>query len=330
MFADGRVQLQVIGGQLRRLPRRIETIGSQLERNVRAEHKDGRGPAHHHPGRNPLEVQQRCRLTGKDLKLALLASGDRKHFDERISMTTETHPSNDPATVPRLHLRHGHSIPHLGLGTWPLVGEECETAVRYAIRSGYRLVDTAFQYRNEDAVGRGVRTAGVAREELFVSSKFNKESHSVDGVQRAYDRSLQALGLDYLDMFMCHWPVPALDQYTEAWRGLVKLLDEGRVKAIGVSNFKPDHLEKVIAATGVVPDVNQIQLSPDLARLPPRAVHQDLGIITEAWSPIGRESGLRDHPIVVQIAQRTAKSPAQVLLRWHVQQGIVPIPQAAK
>ncbi len=245
-------------------------------------------------------------------------------------MTTETRPSNDPATVPRLHLRHGHSIPHLGLGTWPLVGEECETAVRYAIRSGYRLVDTAFQYRNEDAVGRGVRTAGVAREELFVSSKFNKESHSVDGVQRAYDRSLQALGLDYLDMFMCHWPVPALDQYTEAWRGLVKLLDEGRVKAIGVSNFKPDHLEKVIAATGVVPDVNQIQLSPDLARLPPRAMHQDLGIITEAWSPIGRESGLRDHPIVVQIAQRTAKSPAQVLLRWHVQQGIVPIPQAAK
>lgn len=199
-------------------------------------------------------------------------------------MTTETRPSNDPATVPRLHLRHGHSIPHLGLGTWPLVGEECETAVRYAIRSGYRLVDTAFQYRNEDAVGRGVRTAGVAREELFVSSKFNKESHSVDGVQRAYDRSLQALGLEYLDMFMCHWPVPALDQYTEAWRGLVKLLDEGRVKAIGVSNFKPDHLEKVIAATGVVPDVNQIQLSPDLARLPPRAMHQDLGIITEAWS----------------------------------------------
>lgn len=244
-------------------------------------------------------------------------------------MTTETRPSNDPATVPRLHLRHGHSIPHLGLGTWPLVGEECETAVRYAIRSGYRLVDTAFQYRNEDAVGRGVRTAGVAREELFVSSKFNKESHSVDGVQRAYDRSLQALGLDYLDMFMCHWPVPALDQYTEAWRGLVKLLDEGRVKAIGVSNFKPDHLEKVIAATGVVPDVNQIQLSPDIARTVPRRAHEVLGIVTESWSPLGRGPELRENPTIVQIAADVGRTAAQVVLRWHVQQGLVPVPRSS-
>lgn len=209
-------------------------------------------------------------------------------------MTTETHPINEPPAVPRLDLLHGHRIPHLGLGTWPMVEEECEAVVRYAVRSGYRLIDTAFQYRNEDAVGRGIRTADVPREELFVSSKFNKESHSVDGVQRAYDRSLQALGLDYLDMFMCHWPVPAQGRYVEAWKGLVKLLDEGRVKAIGVSNFKPAHLEKIIAATGVVPDVNQIQLSPDLARLPPRAVHQSLGVVTQAWSPIGRESGLRE------------------------------------
>ncbi|MFC4904926.1 aldo/keto reductase [Kocuria oceani] len=245
-------------------------------------------------------------------------------------MTTETHPINEPPAVPRLDLLHGHSIPHLGLGTWPMVEEECEAVVRYAVRSGYRLIDTAFQYRNEEAVGRGLRTAGVPREELFVSSKFNKESHSVDGVQRAYDHSLQALGLDYLDMFMCHWPVPALGRYIEAWKGLVKLLDEGRVKAIGVSNFKPVHLEKIIAATDVTPDVNQIQLSPDLARLPPRAVHQSLGIVTEAWSPIGRETGLRDHPIVVEIARRMARTPAQVLLRWHVQQGIIPIPQAAK
>ncbi|ROZ62089.1 aldo/keto reductase [Kocuria soli] len=245
-------------------------------------------------------------------------------------MITKTHPNNEYAAAPRLNLLHGHRIPHLGLGTWPLVGEECEAVVRYAVRSGYRLVDTAFQYRNEDAVGRGIRTADVPREELFVSSKFNKESHSVDGVQRAYDRSLQALGLDYLDMFMCHWPVPAQGRYVEAWKGLVKLLHEGRVKAIGVSNFKPAHLEKIISATDVVPDVNQIQLSPDLARLPPRAVHQSLGVVTEAWSPIGRESGLRDHPIVVEIAHRTGRTPAQVLLRWHVQQGIVPIPQAAK
>ncbi|WP_413542577.1 aldo/keto reductase [Citricoccus nitrophenolicus] len=245
-------------------------------------------------------------------------------------MTSETNPNNGPATAPRLGLLHGHSIPHLGLGTWPLIDDECELAVRRALQSGYRLIDTAFQYRNEDAVGRGLRTAGIPREELFISSKFNRESHSVDGVQRAYDLSLRTLGLDYLDMFMCHWPVPAQDRYTEAWKGLVKLLEEGRVKAIGVSNFKPRHLRQVIEATGVVPDVNQIQLSPDLARLQPRAVHEHLGILTEAWSPIGRESGLREHPVVVRIAQRMARTPAQILLRWHVQQGVVPIPQAAK
>jgi len=130
-------------------------------------------------------------------------------------------------------------------------------------------------------------------------------------------------------MFMCHWPVPALGQYVEAWKGLAKLLEEGRVKAVGVSNFKPGHLARIIEATGVVPDVNQIQLSADLARLRPRSVHQDLGIVTEAWSPIGRASGLRENPTVVEIAERLGKSAAQVLLRWHVQQDLVPVPQAA-
>jgi 2,5-diketo-D-gluconate reductase A len=244
-------------------------------------------------------------------------------------MTFENPPITQAAAVPRLDLLHGHSIPRLGLGTWPLLGEECETAVRYAVRAGYRLLDTAFQYRNEEAVGQGIRTAGVPREELFIASKFNKESHSVDGVQRAYDESLRRLGLDYLDMFMCHWPVPAQGKYVEAWKGLVKLLEEGRVKAIGVSNFKPGHLAVIIEATGVVPDVNQIQLSTDLARLQPRAVHRELGILTEAWSPIGRASGLRENPTVLGIAERLGKTASQVLLRWHVQQDLVPIPQAA-
>ncbi|WP_104118318.1 aldo/keto reductase [Arthrobacter sp. B1805] len=231
--------------------------------------------------------------------------------------------------VPRLKLLHGHAIPRMGLGTWPMVEDECETAVRFALQSGYRLIDTAFQYGNEEAVGRGIRTAGVPRSELFISSKFNKESHSVDGVQRAYDESLRKFGLDHLDMFMCHWPVPSLGKYVDAWKGLVKLLEEGRVNAIGVSNFKPAHLKEIIDATGVVPDVNQIQLSPDLARREPRAVHKLLGTVTEAWSPIGRSSGLRTNPTIVHIAQRLEKSPAQVLLRWHVQQDIVPIPQAS-
>jgi 2,5-diketo-D-gluconate reductase A len=244
-------------------------------------------------------------------------------------MTTETSRQIDPTAVPRLALRHGHSIPRLGLGTWPMLGEECENAVRYALLAGYRLVDTAFAYRNEEAIGRALKDAGVPRGELFISSKFNKESQSVDGVQRAYDDSLRRLGLDYLDMFVCHWPVPAQDEYAEAWKGLVRLLQQGRVKAIGVSNFKPAHLAKIIDATGVVPDVNQIQLSPGLARLQPRALHEELGILTQSWSPIGRESGLRENPTVAGIAARHNKSAAQVLLRWHVQQGLVPIPQAS-
>jgi 2,5-diketo-D-gluconate reductase A len=244
-------------------------------------------------------------------------------------MTEETMTPPGPSAGSRLQLLNGHSMPRIGLGTWPMLDAECEQAVRCAVQTGYRLLDTAFQYRNEEAVGRGIRTAGVPREELFISSKFNKESHSIDGVRRAYDESLRKLGVDYLDMFMCHWPVPAQGSYVEAWKGLVTLLEEGAVKAIGVSNFKPAHLQKIIDATGVVPDVNQVQLSPALARAQPRAVHRELGILTQSWSPIGRESGLRWNPLVVAIARRLNRSPAQVLLRWHVQQELVPIPQAS-
>lgn len=244
-------------------------------------------------------------------------------------MTEETITPPGPSANSRLQLLNGHSMPRIGLGTWPMLDAECEQAVRCAVQTGYRLVDTAVQYRNEEAVGRGIRTAGVPREQLFISSKFNKESHSIEGVRRAYDESLRKLGVDYLDMFMCHWPVPAQGSYVEAWKGLVTLLEEGAVKAIGVSNFKPGHLQKIIDATGVVPDVNQIQLSPALARTEPRAVHRELGILTQSWSPIGRESGLRGNPLVVAIARRLNRSPAQVLLRWHVQQELVPIPQAS-
>ena len=244
-------------------------------------------------------------------------------------MSGEPEAAAHPSSAPRLRLRHGHDIPRIGLGTWPMVGGECEDAVRTALQMGYRLIDTAFAYGNEQEVGRALRSSGVPREEIFVTSKFNKESHSVEGVRRAYDASLRRLGLEYLDLYLCHWPVPQLDRYVEAWKGLVRLLSEGAVRAIGVSNFKPAHLERIIDATGVVPDVNQIQLSPDVARQEPRRYHERHGIVTESWSPLGRSSGLRDHPTVVRIAAEAGRSPAQIILRWHAENSLVPIPQAA-
>ncbi|MBA8847503.1 2,5-diketo-D-gluconate reductase A [Yonghaparkia alkaliphila] len=191
------------------------------------------------------------------------------------------------------------------------------------------MIDTSFKYGNEAAVGEGIRNSGVDRSEIFIASKFNKESHSVDGVLRAFDDSTRRLKVDHLDLFLIHWPVPWLDRYVDAWRGLVRLLEEKRVSAIGVSNFKPAHLQRIVDATGVVPDVNQIQLSPDIARVGPRAAHERLGTVTVAWSPTGRGDDLRQHPVVVDAAQRYGRSPTQIILRWHVQSGIVPIPRSS-
>lgn len=231
--------------------------------------------------------------------------------------------------TPVLPLLHGTQMPAVGLGTWPHVGEECRRIVTDAIELGYRLIDTSHKYGNEREVGLAVRESGVAREDFFITSKFNKEHHSFDGVQSAYEQSLERTGLGYLDLFLIHWPVPWLDRYADAWAGLVDLVEQGRVKAIGVSNFKPAHLERIIRETAYVPDVNQIQLSVDLPRLEVRRAHERWGIRTEAWSPLGRGAHLREDPRVMAIADRIGRSPAQVLLRWAVQQGLVPVPRAS-
>lgn len=228
-----------------------------------------------------------------------------------------------------LPLLHGHRIPRIGLGTWPLVGDDCARMVEMGIRLGYRLIDTAEKYGNQDAVRAGLRASGIPRSEVFISSKFNKEHHSVDGVQRAYDASLAMLGVDYLDLYLIHWPVPALDRYVDAWRGLVKLWEEGRVKAIGVSNFKAHHLDRIIDETGVVPDVDQIQLSVDIARREQREHHRAHGIVTEGWSPLGRGGPLLTDPVVAEIAARHGKSAAQIVLRWQVDEGVVPVGRAS-
>jgi 2,5-diketo-D-gluconate reductase A len=231
--------------------------------------------------------------------------------------------------APTVTLSHGAAMPRLGLGTSPMNYDAAERAVVQALEVGYRLVDTAENYRNEVGVGRALKASGVPREELFVTTKFNKRWHSVEGARTAYEASASKLGLDYIDLLLIHWPNPDQDRYVEAWQGLIALLDGGQVRAIGTSNFKPAHLQRLIDETGVTPDVNQIQLSPLWTKQEDRDFDAEHGIVTEAWSPIGKGGDLLDHPSVVEAAEAHGKTPAQVVLRWHVQQGVVPIPKSA-
>lgn len=207
---------------------------------------------------------------------------------------------------------------------------QAERAVAAALETGYRLVDTAENYGNERGVGRGVKASGLPRSEVFLTTKFNKRWHGIDLVRQAFERSAANLGVDYIDLLLIHWPNPGQDRYVEAWQGLAGLLEQGLVRAIGTSNFKPAHLERVISETGVVPDVNQIELNPYVARVQAREYHEKHGIVTESWSPIGGGSNaVLSHAAVTRIASRHGRTPAQVVLRWHVQLGLVAIPKSS-
>jgi 2,5-diketo-D-gluconate reductase A len=232
--------------------------------------------------------------------------------------------------APTLPLHSGVEIPVVGLGTSPLQGTESANQVRTALEAGYRLIDTAENYRNEDAVGQALRDSGIDRSEVFITTKFNRRWHSVDGVRQAYEASLERLGVDYADMLLVHWPNPDQDRYVDALRGLDALLSDTGLRAIGTSNFKPAHLQRVLDETGITPDVNQIQLSPYSTRNESRAYHAAHGIVTESWSPLGASSrGLRNDPLITGIAKDHGKSPTQVVLRWHVQLGLVVIPRSS-
>ena len=234
------------------------------------------------------------------------------------------------SVTPTIPLLHGAQIPVIGLGTSPLRGAESAAQVRTAIEAGYRLIDTAENYRNEDGVGQGIRDSGLDRSEIFITTKLNRRWHSVDGVRQAYEASLQRLGVDYLDLLLVHWPNPDQDRYVDALRGLDALLADGRLRAIGTSNFKPAHLSRVLEETGIVPDVNQIQLSPYATRNDTRAYDAAHQIVTESWSPIGAsDAGLREDPVIAEIAEAYGKSVTQVVLRWHLQLGLVAIPKSA-
>lgn len=231
--------------------------------------------------------------------------------------------------APTLPLLHGARMPAIGLGTWPMGDRAAERAVAEALAMGYRMVDTAHAYGNEAGVGRGLRAAGVPREEVFVTTKLDAQWHGVDGAREAWEMSARALGLDWIDLMLIHWPNPRRDRYAEAFAGLVRLMEEGRLRAVGVSNFKPAHVERVIGATGIVPDLNQIELNPYTARRETRAYDAGLGIATQSWAPIGKGGALLREPAVAAIADAHGRTPAQVVLRWHVELGCVPIPKSA-
>ena len=231
--------------------------------------------------------------------------------------------------APSVTLANGVAMPHLGLGTWPLNDREAAATVARALGAGYRLVDTAENYGNETGVGEGIRASGVDRREIFVTSKFNVNWHSVEGVQQAFANSARRLGLDYIDLFLIHWPNPAQDRYVDAYRGMIRLLEEGKIRALGLSNFKPSHIDRLIAATGVVPHMNQIQLNPRIGRRAERDYHAAHRIVTESWAPIGKGGDMLQEDAIANAARRHGKTPAQIVLRWHVQEGLIPIPKSS-
>jgi 2,5-diketo-D-gluconate reductase A len=235
-----------------------------------------------------------------------------------------------PGLAATSSLRNGAEIPVLGLGTSPLQGAESTTQVRTALEAGYRLIDTAENYRNEEAVGQAIRDSHIERSEVFITTKFNRRWHSIDGVRQAYEASLKRLGVDYIDLMLVHWPNPDQGRYVEAVQGLQAILASGGVRAIGTSNFKPAHLQRVLDETGIIPDVNQIQLSPYATRSESRAYHAAHGIVTESWSPLGASSQeLRKDPTITAIAKDHGRSPTQIVLRWHTQLGLVAIPRSS-
>lgn len=230
--------------------------------------------------------------------------------------------------APTLTLLNGVRIPQLGLGTWPMNDAECALTVAAALQMGYRHIDTAENYENERGVGEGIRNSGVAREEVFVTTKFNRKWHSVDGARQACEASLERLGLDYIDLLLVHWPNPDQDRYVEAFQGLVKLLEAGVVRAIGTSNFKPAHLQRLFDL-GLVPHLNQIQLDPYHLRDDLVAIHRARGIVTGAWRPLGCGNAMLADPAITAIAERHGRTSAQIVLRWLVQQGFVATPKSS-
>ncbi|MEV7013742.1 aldo/keto reductase [Streptosporangium sp. NPDC051022] len=231
--------------------------------------------------------------------------------------------------VPTIRLNNGVEIPQLGFGTFQIKPEETKEAVLTALKAGFRHIDTAEMYGNEKQVGEAVRASGLDRGEVFVTSKLNNGFHAHDEALKAFDRSLEDLGFDHLDLFLIHWPLPDVGDFVETWKAMEEIYRSGRAKAVGVSNFHAHHLSRLLEETEIVPAVNQIEAHPYLTQDELRAFDAEHGIATEAWSPIAQGKVLGD-PTITRIAERHGKTPAQVTLRWHIQRGDIVFPKSTK
>jgi diketogulonate reductase-like aldo/keto reductase len=233
------------------------------------------------------------------------------------------------ADVPTVTLNSGHEMPQLGFGVFKVPAEQTADIVRSALDAGYRSIDTAAMYGNEEGVGRAIAESDVPRDQIFVTTKLNNDAHGYDQALAAFEQSRRKLGLDVVDLYLIHWPLPARDQFVDTWRAFVKLRDEGLVCSIGVSNFQPAHLDRIIDESGVTPAVNQIELHPYLTQASLREYDTGHRIATEAWSPIARGGELLNDRMITSLADKYGKTPAQIVLRWHIEIGNVVIPKSA-
>ncbi len=232
------------------------------------------------------------------------------------------------SNVPSLEMLDGFTLPQFGLGVWQTPSDQTASVVGEAFKLGYRHIDTAAIYGNEEGVGQAVAEAGIAREELFITTKLWNADQGYDNARKALDTSLSKLKLDYVDLYLIHWPCPASGKFIDSWKALIQARDDGKVKSIGVSNFRVEDIEHIAAATGVLPVVNQIELHPLLQQRSLRDYHQTHGILTESWSPIAQGGELLENPILKDIGARHGKTAAQVILRWHIQLGLVVFPKS--
>jgi diketogulonate reductase-like aldo/keto reductase len=232
------------------------------------------------------------------------------------------------SSVPVLDLNDGNKAPQLGFGVFQIPDGETADAVASALAAGYRSLDTAAIYKNEAGVRQGIERSGVARGDIFLTTKLWNAEQGFDSTLKAFDASLKKLGSDYVDMYLIHWPTPKRDLYVDTWKAFIRLREEGRIRSIGVSNFQPTHLDHLVKETGVVPVVNQIELHPDFAQRDVVAANTRLKIITESWSPLGQGGDLLKNDALVAIGRKHGKTPAQVVIRWHVQLGHMVIPKS--